>query len=141
MPLSDDAGTHRRIVRYLLGQLSKSEEAIVGQQRTDDKIFDELVQAVEEEMIDDFVQGRLSFEDLRCFEEHYLITPERLQKVEFARTLQMSFAQPATQRGGLWIAAASAGIIILMLLVGSRYWSQPSAVVSYTLAPGSVRDI
>jgi hypothetical protein len=73
--------------RYLLGDLLEEERVRVeGQYLADPATFEELL-ATENDLIDAYVRGELSKELRHKFETEYFSTPERREKVEFARTL------------------------------------------------------
>jgi len=73
------------IKQYLLNSLSEKDR--IGfeiQYFEDDDLFQRL-QMMEEELITDYVNDRLTASDRRLFEEHYSVTPERRQRIETAR--------------------------------------------------------
>ncbi|HWQ31588.1 MAG TPA: hypothetical protein VNQ79_01800 [Blastocatellia bacterium] len=77
-----------KYVRYLLGEMSEAEQsAFEKDYLTDDQVFAEL-QMIETELIDLYVREELNAADSARFEQHYLNSPERRQRVEFARALQ-----------------------------------------------------
>jgi hypothetical protein len=85
--------------RYLLGQLPEPER---------DKLEDHLVvdadgraevEAVERDLIDDYVRGGLEGDEKDHFERLFLSSPRRQQKVTFARTLKdVADTSPVTSR-------------------------------------------
>jgi len=82
------AGDHEEIKLYLLGNLSEDigkrvEERLL----TEESFFEELLIA-EVELIDEYVAGDLSGGDRLRFEQHFLLTPERRQKLGFAQALR-----------------------------------------------------
>jgi hypothetical protein len=141
------SGEDRQIARHLLGLLPEAEEAALALRRKEDPAFDELCQAVEAELIDDFLQGRLSPEEAIRFERKYLATPESRDKFEFARAMLGSFAikppRAAKSRRRLFpalVAVAAAALLAAAGLVFLVNW-QPEAVVSYALFPGTARGL
>ncbi|MDH3528902.1 MAG: zf-HC2 domain-containing protein [Acidobacteriota bacterium] len=74
----------KQIRSYLLGTLTEGQKDLEERLMTDDD-FLELLQAEEEELIQDYADGELSPEEVTAFETHFLISDERRQKVEFAR--------------------------------------------------------
>jgi hypothetical protein len=73
--------------RYFLGGASPKERAgLESQYFADAEIFEELV-AVENDLIDSYVRGRLSNLERQQFEQQYLNSSQRWARVEFARTL------------------------------------------------------
>jgi hypothetical protein len=90
--LNDD----KLISQYLLGDLSEEDQAQLEEQFfNDDEYFDSML-AIEDELIDDYVQGELSPRQRELFEKHFLGSPERRSRVEFAQALQISAAQATT---------------------------------------------
>lgn len=83
-PLTKD---HEEIKLYLLGNLSEEiRERVEARLLTEKSFLDELL-IVEEELIDDYVTSDLSDGDRLRFEQHFLCTPERQQKLRFALAL------------------------------------------------------
>jgi anti-sigma factor RsiW len=81
------------MVDYLLGRLSPQEGARLEERcLADDAFFDRMLEA-ENDVVDNYLRGRLSRRDKESFESHYLASPERREKVEFAR----SFLHTVTQ--------------------------------------------
>jgi CHAT domain-containing protein/lipoprotein NlpI len=77
---------------YLLGRVeSGDEERIEERLMADDDFFEEL-EVVENELIDEYVQGRLSEEESALFEERMKQTPEQQQKLAFATVLNEATA-------------------------------------------------
>src|SRR5262245_54748194 len=75
------------LVRYLLGELSNDEaEKFDGRSISDDWIAIRL-NAVENDLVDAYAKGEISGEMLDRFRAHYLSSPARREKVEFAETL------------------------------------------------------
>jgi len=86
------------INRYLLGQMSEQEQSQFEERYfADDNLFEEL-RAVEGELIDAYVRGELSPPEREQFEKHFLTSPKRRQRVEFARTMINTLALPRGQR-------------------------------------------
>lgn len=84
------------MTRYLLGELSDGErDELEARYFRDGSAFDALVD-VENALVDDYVRGRLAPETRARFEAHYLSTPERRERVRFARALvTVTDRQPA----------------------------------------------
>ena len=76
------------MIRYLLGELSKEEQAQVEERFLSDGQFFEQLLAVEDALIDEYVRGTLSEYERR--KVHELVTSSRYQRrqVEFARGLR-----------------------------------------------------
>jgi hypothetical protein len=90
--MTNDAQRKIRITRYLLGQVSQEErDEIENGYLREDNLFEELV-AIENDMIDNYVRGELTEPEKGQFEAYFLSTPERRERVHFARSLAHSFA-------------------------------------------------
>lgn len=76
--------------RYLLGSLSEDEQIQVQERFLADHESFEQLKLIEDDLIDEYVQNKLSKVDRRHFEMYYRVTPERRQKVEFAEDLQQA---------------------------------------------------
>jgi anti-sigma-K factor RskA len=104
--VQQQSGDEVLMVRYLLGDLSASEsEAIEERSLRDRQYFEELL-AVEEELVDDYVRGMLPAERRRQFEQFWLISPERQERVAIAKGLLDTF-QAQNRRGPLYRAATT----------------------------------
>lgn len=90
--MSQRSNEHELLTRYLLGSASAAEREAV-----EDRFFvvqsrvDELLQ-VEDELIDDYVRGRLTESERALFEENFLRTAGRQQRLEFTRDLVEALA-------------------------------------------------
>ncbi|HVG18873.1 MAG TPA: hypothetical protein VNI02_07445 [Blastocatellia bacterium] len=74
--------------RYLLGLLEQEEEYQFEERLlSDTEYFEELLMA-EDELVDDYIDGTLSEREREKFEHYFLATPERQQKLNFARALK-----------------------------------------------------
>ena len=88
----------RQICQYLLGKLGVEEQQRFEEQlMTQESLFDELM-VLEDELIDEYLQGTLSPVDRADFERHFLATPERQQKLQFAQALRKHVAAAALQQ-------------------------------------------
>src|SRR5215470_3409655 len=75
------------LVKYLLGDLSQEEQAQIEDRAFADPDYLVVLQAVEVDLIDAYVNGELSAAERRRFERQFLVSPERRKKVAFARDL------------------------------------------------------
>jgi hypothetical protein len=84
------------LVRYLLGTLPEEEaERLDGLSIADDA-FAWRLNAVENDLVDGYVRGELSGENLARFKQSYMSSAKRLQKLEFAEALNSLGAKAAT---------------------------------------------
>lgn len=133
---------------YLLGRLKpEQQEQVEEGLLTDDAVYDAL-QLAEDDLIEEYVDKELSPEEAQSFESHFLITPERLQRVEFLKALstysRSRFAAPpvpaprpaalpsASQRN--WWPVAIAAILLVVVLGGVYFLLQPGAPRRETIA-------
>jgi hypothetical protein len=73
--------------RYLLGDLPESEAIVLEEELfPDDEKFEEMWEN-ENRLVDRYVRGRLSSEDRRRFENHYLASPVHRQRLAIAQHL------------------------------------------------------
>lgn len=105
-----------RLRRYLLGQVGgEAREEIEQDLLVKDELFEELL-VVEDEIIDAYLCGELKGDERAHFEQHFLTTPERQDKLRFGRAFNRHLSEKA-QRAGV-IAASTRP-------AGARGWTQP----------------
>src|SRR5687768_10069375 len=73
---------------YLLGVASTSDTERMDELSVADNEFADLVGAAEKDLIDSYVQGELGADTLGRFEEYYLSSPVRREKVQFAQAFK-----------------------------------------------------
>jgi anti-sigma factor RsiW len=84
---------------YLLGELGPDERHRLEQRlMTESEAFEEL-HRIEEELIDDYLEGGLSGRDRERFENFFLAAPERKQKLSFAKSLKRYLAAHKSEAG------------------------------------------
>jgi len=86
--------SRQEAVRYLLGDATDAEKEALERRFFEDALASEEIAAVEDELVDDYVAGRLAGAERIRFEQVYLTTPDRAAKIEFARALQERLAAP-----------------------------------------------
>src|SRR5581483_9886869 len=119
------------LLRYLLGNLSESEEAEIEDRAFADSEYLGALEAVEADLIDTWVAGGLSESERRAFEQRFLVSPGRRSKVEFARALARIAADrpaPAPKPVGapwrIWIPALSFAALLCIAVVWWQ-WRPP----------------
>lgn len=80
----------REMFNYLLGQMTAGEEEALERRYFGDDALFQLLLSVREELIDAYVQNRLSEEARASFERHFLNSSRRREEVEFARMVKQS---------------------------------------------------
>ncbi len=86
-------GEERLLTSYLLGEASELEQNLLETTYFGDQHFYELLLAVEEELICDYLNGFLSPREWRQFEQHFLNSARRRQKCKEMKALLMCVAQ------------------------------------------------
>lgn len=87
------------IRQYLLGQLAEQQQLAIEQRLlTEDGLFEEL-EAIEDELFDDYVADELTRDDRKQFEQYFLSTPARRQELEFAAGLHHYLAKKTVSEG------------------------------------------
>jgi hypothetical protein len=82
--------------RFLLGELSEKEQAMCEEQYFSQDEFFEQLQAVETELVDEYVNEELSPTERARFEKRFLTSPEQRRRVEFARSFEPILRNPPT---------------------------------------------
>lgn len=91
--LTDMPISHRRqilgdeLIRYLLGDLPEDEVERLDEQSIVDDDFAARLRVAEDDLLDAYARGTLSPEQRSRFESHYLVSPLRRRKAEFAKRL------------------------------------------------------
>lgn len=151
--MSTPPTSHEAIKNYLLGQVSEQEESEVEMRLLADPEFYDELSIVEDELIDQYLGGALSDTDRKSFQSHFVSSPERHQKVRFARALkkhvavsaeEVSSPQPLSifslRRPVVPYAIAAALLVVLgvsYLLVRNGQGPGPSGrVLAIELTPG-----
>jgi hypothetical protein len=142
---------HHLIRRYLLGQLpDPSQQSLEEGFMTGDTSLEEL-EAAEDELVDEYLAGRLSNHERDQFEKYFLSTPEREQKLRFAKVFHQYAAAnqaPSVSVGSRtptnffgfnsWPARIAALALILVAMSGIWLYrsrqTQPS-FATITLSP------
>jgi hypothetical protein len=85
------------VVRYLLGELSESEQVAIEDRAFADSEYLGAIEATEADLIDTYVRGGLVESERLAFERQFLNSPNRRRKVEFARALAVVAAESQVQ--------------------------------------------
>ena len=79
---------HERVIRrYLLGELDEREQEQLEQRVITDPDYKEEVLITEEELLEEFVNGKLPPRDLESFTRVYSSSPAHRRKVKIAQAL------------------------------------------------------
>jgi hypothetical protein len=92
---------NENITAYLLGTLPEAEAEHFDELSFTDDEFADTLKAAEKDLVDSYILGELRGDALKQFNSHYLDSPMRREKVEFARAFQLfaekHFAQTARE--------------------------------------------
>lgn len=105
--MTEAVNQQEHLIRYLLGMASDTERRAVEEQFfVSDADLNVLLQA-EDELIDDYVRGVLSASDRRLFENNFLCTEARKQRLETIKSLvealaQAEYADASVESEDLW---------------------------------------
>jgi anti-sigma factor RsiW len=99
--MSDDPSSEALLVRYLLGDLPDQQQAEIEDRAFSDPEYLRNIQAVESDLIDEYVRGALSQSDHRRFEQRFLASAERRRKVDFAKALAAVTPEFAANSGSV----------------------------------------
>lgn len=132
------------IDQYLLGSLPSAEIERFDELSVADEEFALALSAAEKDLVDAYVQGELSGSRLERFKSHYLASPLRREKVEFARAFKVwteknAIAQVADRSEQARTAPGSQRVRLLSVLQMPRLswqWGLVSAALLILLAGG-----
>lgn len=131
-PRDDVPETERRIIRYVLGQLTSPELDEVEHRLLADEAFFEQVEAVEAEVCDDYVAGRLSAAERAAFDARLPGNLGLQRRVAFAHAFAAS-ARQGTRMTTWWWAAAAA---LILTIAGAMWFARDRTAPSPTIASG-----
>jgi anti-sigma factor RsiW len=118
-PLATRPIDEQQIVRFLLGELPEDErQGVEGRLFQDDSFYSHIL-AIQEELADDYVQGDLTADQRKQFENHFLKSPRRKERVDFAAAFAGALAQN-DHAPSVFPAAASSD---------AKWWSSFTAFV------------
>ena len=81
------------IRRFLLGGMSEDERSAFEQQFVADDAFFDQVRVTEDELIESYVRETLSAAERKQFEQSFLTTERRRQRIAFTRTMLKNFTE------------------------------------------------
>jgi hypothetical protein len=88
----------RLIRQYLLGALSEEGQAKVQDRLLCDRQFFDKLVVEENELMDDYLRGALTGESEEKFKSYFLASPERRQKLRFAKALKKRISEEAQSK-------------------------------------------
>ena len=113
------------LVRYLLGLLPDEEAERLDELAVGDDAVARRLEAVENDLVDDFVRGALDGDVRAQFEAHFLSTARGREKVRFARALVRSAAAAPERRTPARAHLVSRGLLaaaaVVLVVAGSVF--------------------
>lgn len=117
----------RRTIRYLLGDLPETEQTAVEQEYFVDQEKFEEVWAVENDLVDRYVRGRLSRGERKLFERNYLQSLKHRERVAISRKLLEAANRQVAETVQAIFPAPSRLMEILNALVTPRFLAPATA--------------
>ena len=158
MSSSDNNKGREELRQYLLGLLAESEREPVDRRILTDSAFYEELHATEDDLVDEYLAGKLTEQERRQFELHFAVGEERHKKLQFARSWQ-NYLRPDDERAkvaflgfgdGLNVRALLVFAVCLIFVGGIVAWfvsrqpsppAAPQQTLAITLKSGTVRGI
>ena len=88
--------------KYLLQELAEAEQEEIELRLLTDSEFSRHLAMAQDELLDDFATARLSEHEEERFREHYLVTPERKQRLNFATALDRYVMAKTSGKAGVF---------------------------------------
>jgi anti-sigma-K factor RskA len=115
--------------KYLLGFLTEDQSNAIEEKLFSDESFLALIEQVEDEIIDEYLEDSLSAADKQAVEDHFMEPAERREKLRFAGTLRSHIQQKKKQnlsfergwhviRPVYFYAMSAAAVALLAVSVG-----------------------
>jgi hypothetical protein len=94
--VNSDATDLQQIREYLLGRLPRDQQPVFEERLLVDSVFYEELLIVEDEIVDEYLQGAMSSADRVSFESHFIAAPEHQEKVRFSRAFKKYLSSEAS---------------------------------------------
>jgi hypothetical protein len=128
---------------WLLGLLPEQESRSLEERMITDSGLYEEVFIVEEELIDDYIAGRLSVDERKAFESYFMNSAERQEQFRIANALRVYIGdakkiESATEVRRRWPFAAMS-LAAAAVVIAALVWLQPGGIgksYSVVLTPG-----
>jgi hypothetical protein len=118
------------MIQYLLGSLPEEETERFDELSFIDDEFAVRLSAVENDLVDTYVRGKLSAEKLEKFDSYYLASPKRREKVKTAQAFH-TFAENAVATGQVIFAPVPSE----MNVVSGKPFAQPALLRGFFTFP------
>lgn len=108
---SDRESTRAR--RYLLGDTSEDDCSAIEREYFGDDAAMNQIAAAEEDLVEDYLAGRLAPDERRRFDRHYLMSPQHRRRVDVIRRLSAMADRPSSRWAAQWWGLAAAALLVL----------------------------
>ncbi len=135
MPFMERPDDEQRLIRYLLGLSTPEERRVIEERYLNDPALLEHLEAIESEVIEDYLADGLSPQERSSFEHRYLGSPEGRRKVELTAALRRRF-QRRPSLGILNAALRSGWAAALLVAITASVLYLPTRPVTFVLHPG-----
>jgi CHAT domain-containing protein/Tfp pilus assembly protein PilF len=103
--MDEVANQERRLRKYLLGELNEAEQQVLEEELLAGVELFDLLDVVEDELFDDYLDSRLKGAELERFESFFLLSPERQRKLSFAMAMRRHVSAEAGTKPPISITA------------------------------------
>lgn len=111
--------------RFLLGQLSSEEQGRIQELAFEDRDTFAFLESVEDDLLDEFIQGELSAEEKQQFENHFLTFAGRNNNLKFSRILQQHLDQTDQELSWIsrfnhqpiWVRASLTVLVVALVII------------------------
>lgn len=126
------------IKSYLLGdQIDENARQQIERRLMTDDVFAEELAICEDELIDDYLDGRLNRDEQSRFENHFLLSPEVRERLQFARAFRTHLAElkdtaerkrdkitffAAWRSRLVWTPISAVSAVLLIVIAGFGVW-------------------
>ena len=141
---------------YLLGSLDESRKTQLEQRLLNDAQLFEEVLIAEDELVDHYVASRLSEDERVRFESHFMVTPDRVRKIQFGRALHrylelndnpaaLTLKPVRNPFWYVWRPLLAFSLLLIVAVAGYWMWARkdatgPRKTQVITLAAGGIRS-
>jgi len=138
VPIIDRPEDERRLIYFLLGRSLPGEREEIEQQCMDDPAFLERLEAIESELIEEYLEGGLTAEERRAFESQYMRNPERRRKVDLAKALNRRLEPSQRRSAPAWVGRLALASVALIAVAASLLYYSVRPAAPFVLVPGGV---
>lgn len=121
--------------QYLLGQLSETEAERLENRFAEDETALAQTLAVEDDLVDRYVAGKMSAHERKNFEQNYAVTPEKQNKIANARALHQFLEKQETRE--TVAEKVSFGKWLSDLFAAPLVWQTAAALLLLTFVAGT----